>query len=97
MVPTLVRFSPMLPALVPVVPVALDVTVQVALGAEPDGVAEAMVGAVPPGPEVTSAKLPVVTLLTGSLNVTVQEIGPALTAAEAPARLIEVMVGAVVS
>ena len=93
----LVRFRPIDPLLVPVVPVVLTETVQVAEGELPEGVAEVIVGAVPPVPLVTSPKLPVVTPDTGSLKVTVHESGPAFTLELAPARLIETTVGGVVS
>jgi len=93
----LVRLSPIEPAFVPVVPVVLTDTVQVADGAPPEAVAELIVGAVPPVPLVAKPKFEVDTPFTGSLNVTVHVSGPLLTTLLPPARLIDDTVGAVVS
>jgi hypothetical protein len=92
----LVRLSPMEPLLAPVVPVVLAVTVHDAAGAPPDATVEVIVGVVPPMLAVTSAKLPFVRPLTGSLNVTVQ-VRDATLVGFVAARLIEVRVGRVVS
>src|SRR4051812_30051204 len=98
MVPTLVRFRPIVAPFPPVVLAAVDVTVHVADGAPPTAVAAPTVGAVPPVPDVARVKLPAATLLTGSENVTVHDSGPALVGFVDPAeRLIELTVGAVVS
>jgi hypothetical protein len=91
--PLLVRFRPIEPLFVPVV---ATVTVQVAVGAEPTGVAEVIVGAVPVNPIVTNPKSPATTFFTGSLNVTVQCSGFAFVGF-ASARLIDDTVGGVVS
>lgn len=95
-VPTLDRLSWIVAVFVPVVPDVLTATFHVADGAPPLAVAELIDGAVPPVPLVTSAKLPVVTLLTGSLKVTVQFTGVAFVGF-ASARLIDVTVGTAVS
>ena len=94
--PLPVRFSPIEPALVPVAPLELAVTVQVALGDPAAAVAEAMVGT-PVMPPRASPKFVVAAPLTGSENVTVHDNDPPLTACAAPARSIEVTVGRVVS
>src|SRR4051795_12109937 len=74
-VPLLVSFRPIEPALPAVVPVVDAVTVHVLDGAEPKGVTVEIEGAEPPRPLVTSAKLLVARFLTGSLKVTVQRSG----------------------
>src|SRR5438552_18823666 len=84
----LVRLSPIEPALVPLVPVVETDTVQVAVGAEPEGVTELIAGAVPPRLEVTRPKFEVVTFETGSEKATVQVSGPAFVGL-VEARLIE--------
>jgi hypothetical protein len=90
-----VRFSPIEPLLLPVVPDVEAVTVQMLDGAEPDGATAVTVGEVPPRLLVTSGvKLLVVTFLTGSLNVTVQRNGFDFVGV-ASARTIEETVGAV--
>jgi hypothetical protein len=90
-----VRFSPIEPLLLPVVPDVEAVTVQMLDGADPDGATAVTVGEVPPRLLVTSGvKLLVVTFLTGSLDVTVQRNGFDLVGV-ASARTIEENVGAV--
>lgn len=90
-------FNPIEPALVPVVPVVLAVTVHVCAGAPPDATVEVIDGDAPAVPLVARVKLEFETPLTGSLNVTVHCKGPAFTDVEGPARTIEVVVGRVVS
>src|SRR5437667_193917 len=92
----LARFRPIEPLFVPVVPVVLTVTVQVADGAPPVATAVEITGAVPPVPLATRPKFPVVTLFTGFENVTVQCNGPAFVGFVS-ARLIELTVGAALS
>src|SRR5262245_793704 len=92
-VPLAVRFRPIEPLFVPVVP---TVTVQEAAGVPPTETAEAITGALPLIPLRTRPKFPVPTFETGSLNVTVQCSGPAF-AGLASVRLIDETVGAVLS
>ena len=94
--PRLVRFTPIDPVLAPVTPAMLTVTVHVALGAAPEGTTPVIVG-VPVIPLAASPKFDTATPDTGSENVAVQVNGPAFTACEAPARLIESSVGRVLS
>ena len=97
-VPLPVRFSPIEPLLVPVVPVAEAVTVQVADGDAETADTDESDGAVPPRLLVTNPKSEVATLLTASLNVTVHNSGPVFVGFFAPAgRLIETTVGGVKS
>jgi hypothetical protein len=88
------RFKPIEPLFAPVVPVALALTIQVAVGAVPDTVE--IEGAVPPRFAVARAKLPAVTPFTGSEKVTVQASEVALVGL-APLTLIDATVGGVVS
>jgi len=81
----------------PVVPVSIEFTVHVVAGEPPTAVTTPRLGAVPPVFSVASVKLPALTPVTGSANVTVHDNGPASTTADPPARTIELTVGAVVS
>jgi hypothetical protein len=90
------RSSRIEPSFAPVVPAVDTLTVQVAVGADPDGVTELTVGADPPVFCVVTPKFATATFETGSEKVTCQVSGPAL-AGFVPVRLIELTVGCVVS
>ena len=94
--PRPVRSSRIDPTLVPVTPATPTDTVHVALGDPPTADTALIVG-VPVMPLRTVAKFEVATPDTGSENVTVHSKGPAFTACEAPARVIESTVGRVLS
>jgi hypothetical protein len=94
--PLLARFSPIVAAFPPVVPVADIVTVHVAVGADPEGVAAVTDGAVPPVPDVAAAKFAAVTFVTGSLKITAQ-CSEAAFVGVASARFIDETAGSAVS
>src|SRR5438477_237228 len=88
-VPVLVRLSPIEPLLAPVVPAFLAVTVQVAEWFPPSDGDELSLHSFPTRRSSDLEKLPVPTLLTGSLKVTVQSSGPELAGLACAPRLIE--------